>query len=148
MAVNTYDPKLVILTVGGAPISGYADGTFISVERAADTFTKVVGADGNVSRAKSNDRSGTVKITLKQTSPFNDILSGIASLDEMSNAGVVPISIIDLSGSTIMFMPSAWVKKPPTVEFGKEIGNREWVFDFDKCEFPTMVIGGNLPVGL
>ena len=30
-------------------------------------------------------------ITLKQSSPSNDVLSGFANVDELTNAGVVPI---------------------------------------------------------
>ena len=30
MAVRTYDPKQVIITVGGVPMSGFADGTFLA----------------------------------------------------------------------------------------------------------------------
>lgn len=148
MSVRTYDPKMVGITVGGVPITGYADGTFVAIERAGDTFTKVTGADGMVTRSKSNDKSGQVTLTLKQSSPSNDYLSGLAALDEMSNAGVVPVSIADASGTTLLFMPSAWIRKPANVEFGKELSTREWVLDFDKCEFPTMNIGGNTPLGL
>ena len=55
MSVRTYDPKAVAVLIGGVPIGGFADGTFISVERDNDTFQKVSGSDGIVSRAKSNE---------------------------------------------------------------------------------------------
>lgn len=148
MAVRTYDPKMVIITIGGVPMTGYADGTFVSVERASDSFTKVTGADGMVTRSKSNDKSGQITLTLKQSSPSNDVLSGFAALDEMSNTGVFPVSITDLSGHTLLFMPSAWIRKPANVEFGKELSTREWVLDFDKYELPASLIGGNNSIGL
>jgi len=129
MSVRTYDPASVSVLVGGAPITGFADGTFVSIERNNDTFQIVSGADGIVSRAKSNDKTGSMSITLAQTSPSNDVLEGIASLDELSSTGVVPVMVKDNSGRSVHFSGNAWVRRVPTAEFGKEISNREWQFD-------------------
>ena len=85
MPVHTYDPANVIVSIGGTPMSGFADGTFVMVSRDEDIFSKVSGADGEVSRAKSNNRSGSLTLTLMQTSMSNDVLSAIAVLDEISN---------------------------------------------------------------
>jgi len=138
--VRTLDPAKVVISVGGVPISGYADGTFIRVERSSDMFSKVIGADGKTARAKSNDRSGTVILTLLQTSPSNDVLSGLAILDELQNSGVVPIGATDLSGATTIFSGTGWVRKMPDWEAGKEIGNIEWTID---CADLEIFIGGN-----
>ena len=127
MSVRTFDPAQVVLTVGGVPIGGYADGTFISVERNEDTFTPVSGADGVVSRAKSNNKTGTITVTLAQTSPSNDVLSGFAVADELTNTGIVPVLCKDNSGRSVHFSALGWIQKPPTAEYGKEISNREWV---------------------
>jgi hypothetical protein len=140
MPVRTYDPKKCIVIIGGIPMGGFADGTFVMVERSNDAFTKVSGADGGVSRAKSNDISGTLTLTLAQTSPSNDILSGFAQLDEQSNNGVVPLAITDLGGRTTCVSGFGWVKKFPSIENGKEISNREWVLD---CADLNIFIGGN-----
>jgi len=140
--LKTYDPKLVILTVGGAVINGFADGTFVSAERSNDMFTKVVGADGITSRAKSNDKSGTITITLAQTSSGNDILSGYAARDELANAGVVTVSCKDLSGRSTFFSATGWIRKVPNSEFGKEVGDREWAID---CADLELFVGGHAP---
>ena len=86
MALRTYDPKQVVISIGGVPISGYADGTFLLIDRDENAFTKVTGADGTSTRVKSNNRAGSMTLTLKQSSPSNDVLSGFATLDELSNA--------------------------------------------------------------
>src|SRR5512136_789726 len=101
MPVRTFDPKQCLVVIGGVPMGGFADGTFVSVERTSDTFTKVSGADGIVSRSKTKDRSGTLTLTLAQTSPSNDVLTGFAVKDELSNSGIVPVLIKDLSGRSI-----------------------------------------------
>jgi hypothetical protein len=140
MPVRSYDPGLVVLTVGGTPINGYADGTFIQVARSADSFSKVSGADGVVSRARSRDKSGEITITLAQTSPSNDVLSALHTLDETTGAGVVPVQCKDNSGRSVHFAAFAWVRKPADTEYGKEISDREWVLD---CADLDPLVAGN-----
>lgn len=129
MAVLTYDPKAVIITIGGVPMSGYADGTFCEISRDAQAFTKVVGADGTTTRVKSNNTGGTLTVTLKQSSPSNDVLSSFAQADALTNSGVVPILVKDLSGNSDYFSATGWVQKLPDSIFANEINNRVWVFD-------------------
>jgi len=140
MAVRTYDPKSVVVTIGGVPMSGYADGTFLVVDRDENSFSKVTGADGTTTRVKSNNRSGTMTLTLKQSSPSNDVLSGFATLDELANSGVVPILIKDLSGNSLFFSATGWIQKFPSSEFGKEINNRDWILDLVDVD---MFVGSN-----
>jgi hypothetical protein len=140
MGVKTYDPQQVSLSMGGQIASGFADGTFISVERDEDTFNKVTGADGQVSRSKTANKSATLTLTLAQTSPFNDILSALAAADEVSSTGVFPVILKDNSGTTIVSSGAGWIRKPPTSGFGKEIENREWVIDMASTIF---FVGGN-----
>lgn len=140
MAVRTYDPKKVLVIIGGVPMGGFADGEFVSVERSSDAFAKVTGADGITSRAKSNDRSGTMVLTLAQTSPSNRVLSGFALADEVANAGVVPILIKDAGGDSVYVSGFGWVKKQPPSTFAKEIGNRAWNLDLADLDVFT---GGN-----
>ena len=140
MAVYTYDPSQVVLSVGGATISGFTDSTFITVARDEDAYTKVVGADGQVSRAKNANKSGSVTITLKQSSASNDILSALAAADEAGNAGLVPILIKDILGTTYVSSTAAWIKKLPDMAMAKEVSDREWVLD---CDALTIFVGGN-----
>jgi hypothetical protein len=67
-----------------------------------------------------------------QTSPSNSYLSSILAIDKATNLGQRPLQITDLSGGLIMFWPFAWIKKAPDVEFGKDIGERAWVFETDQ----------------
>jgi len=127
--MKTYDPKKVIVVFGGVSITGYADGTFVSVAPATERFSKVVGADGEVARARSNDNTHEVTITLMQTSASNDDLADISGQDRDSNSGVRSLTIKDISGKTLMFWPEAWIRQTPNVEFAKTAGERGWVFD-------------------
>ena len=124
--VRTYDPSKVIISVGGVPMSGYTDGTFCEVVRNEATWNLVVGADGNSTRSKTNNFSGTLTITLKQSSPSNDVLSSFLALDELSNAGIVPVLIKDLSGNSIYFSAQGWVQGYANSTFAKDITDRTW----------------------
>ena len=138
---RTYDPALVIINVDGRDISGFADGTFVGMERNNDAFTLTVGADGENTRAKSNDRSGRFTFTLQQSSPSNDILSEIASQDERANGGVVPVRVADKSGTTLGQAEKAWVVKKPATTFAKETENREWILETGEL---LLDVGGNV----
>lgn len=137
--VKTYDPAKLSIIIAGFAIEGFADGTFIVCERNNQSFNAVTGADGEGARAKSNDSSGTITITLLQTSKSNEVLSALALADEVSGDGVGPFMAKDQLGNTVIAAGSAWVQKPANAEFGREIANREWVLETDNLE---MFLGG------
>ncbi len=124
--VKTYDPKKVIVTFGGVPITGFADGTFVQVDPNAESFTRKVGADGEVVRAKTNDNTHTVVITLQQSSASNSFLGNAYNTDKLTGAGMLPLSITDLNGGTIAFWPQAWIQTDPSWGYAKETTDRGW----------------------
>lgn len=125
--VKTYDPKNVIITFGPNIISGYAEGSFVTITRGGNLFEKRQGSDGSVDRINKNTRHYEVTITLMQTSPTNDILSAIALLDITTNTGKLPLTIKDVNGTTTFFAKQAWIQKDPDDEDGDSLGSREWV---------------------
>jgi len=128
MATQTYIPAEVAVSIGGNVIGGYADGTFISVERETDAYTKHVGADGEVSRTANANRSGTLTLTLKQTASSNLVLGAYANQDEASHDAVFDVLISDNLGNKL-FASEGWIKKVPNQEYGDEQANREWAID-------------------
>ncbi|NJR73240.1 MAG: DUF3277 family protein [Scytonema sp. CRU_2_7] len=145
MSLKTFDPKDVIVTIGGAIMGGYADGTFVGVERAEDAFSASVGADGETTRVKSNNKMTMLTLTLAQTSDSNSILSALAILDEKTNQGVVPVVVKEINGDTLVTGGKAWIRKIASIEYGKEIATREWVIDIAEGE---MIVGGNVVSGI
>lgn len=125
----TYNPKEVHVILGGHPITGFADGTFVEVEFDSQQWNKVTGADAFTSRAKSNDYGGKVTITLLSTSPGNDIISTLWNKDRKDSSGVVPLMIKDASGRTKWSAKNAWVQQMPNQSFSKETEERAWVID-------------------
>lgn len=140
---QAYDPAQVIVTVGARSLSGFADGTFIRVSRDMDSFTKYVGSDSVVARTKTNNFSGSITITLMQTSPDNDYLTQLLQASEILNiqaAGIFNIKVTDKTGTSVFSAANAWIRKPPEVEYSREFSTREWVIDVDRLE---MSVGGN-----
>lgn len=132
MAVKTYDPKQVSVIVGGKIMSGFSDTTFIKASRNEQAWNLKVGVDGEGTRAKSNNLSGKIEITLMQSSQSNDDLSAFAAADELANAGVVPLLINDKSGRTVLQATTAWIQKYSDVEFAKEVSTRTWTLETDQ----------------
>lgn len=147
MATNTkdYDPTAVSIALG-APgsshtISGLADGTFVSIDRNNQAWTVVSGAGGEHARSKSSDRSGTITLTLMQTSISNDYLSQMMTDDETSNSGKRTLNIIDANGDTVVICSEIWVQQAPTIEYGKDLGDREWTLEAGDID---IIVGGTV----
>ena len=138
--MRKYNPAEVSIIISGIPISGYADGTFITVERDEDSFTKQVGTDGEVTRSKSNNKTGTATLILMQTSASNLALSALLAVDELTGNGVGPFLMKDNSGNSIYAGQNCWLRKYPSSEFGREATGREWAVDIDKLD---VLEGGN-----
>lgn len=140
IAVRTYDPKQVKTIFGATPMSGFPEGTFVKISRNGPAFEKSKGADGSVDRVNKNANDFTVTLTLKQTSPVNAILSGLLVADILTNSGILPLTIKDLSGTTLFHAPEAWISKDPEAEFSDGLSNREWTFETGPGAF---LCGGN-----
>lgn len=127
--VRNYDPNRLVMNFAGIIIdSGYADGTFLSIEQGADDYSVKVGADGEVVRTKMNNATATVTFTLQQTSVANTALAALRTLGRATSNGadVGPLFIQDLNGAALYTASKAWIVGPPGVEFGQESTNREW----------------------
>lgn len=133
MAVHTYDPQKVQIILGAAPVTGFADGTFVTVEQEGDDFTTKVGADAEVTRTRNAPRNATMLLTLMATSTFNAVLSALRE-----SQAVFPILVKD--GATVIAAAEAWIQKPPPFERGTEAGDAQWTIAIGKW---NPVFGGN-----
>ena len=143
MTLSTYDPKDITVSVNGTPIRGFSDDV-VTVERAEDQVSDVVGADGEVMRTLTNDRRGIITISLQQTSASNLVLSNLANTDELTGGSIFPVLIQDdRSGSPpreTHFAAEAWIQKQPQAVFNKTNSPRVWII---RCADLRMVAGGH-----
>jgi len=137
----TYNPKKVIVAWGPIIMEGFADGTFIEAARNNPSVNLAVGSTGDACRAISNDKSGTVTVTLLQSSLTNALLTAQSLLDEQSGDGVLPLLIKDLSGVDLVKAESAWLQQPANATYARETENREWVLETDNL----LILTGGIP---
>lgn len=141
MTTKTYDPGEVLVACGGNILGGFSEDGVVEVERAEASFTTHVGADGEVSRTRNRNKSGTIKVKLKQTSASNDILAAYLAADELAGTGIFPATVQDLLGTTLHFGSNAWVQGQPTHTLDKEEGTVEWTIAVGDLD---MNVGGNV----
>lgn len=135
--LRTYDPKEVSFIYAGSIIEGYADGTFLSIERNEDSATYQRASQGGGTRTLSNDKSGRFTITLQQTSPSNSTFNTQVQAMELSGGGIASALLKDNSGSDLASGAKSWVVKPSNMEYGNDLSNREWILETDNLEiFP------------
>lgn len=131
MALKVYDPANVVVTVNGILITGFPSGTFISFDQNADSFSLTVGCDGESCRAKSNNRSGRLTLTLLQSSNGNQVLSALHALDLVTPNGdaIFAVFIKDTLSTDTLLMEKSWIVRDPTKEFSNEVSNRAWIIE-------------------
>lgn len=139
---GSYDPSQVVVTVGGVIVSGFSDGDAIVAEREEDAYSKKVGIDGGVARARNANKSGTFTFRLLQTSGANAALSALVATDDLTNEGLptFPISIFDGSGASLATASQCWIRKVPAMTMAKDTSDNEWQFDAADLK---IFLGGN-----
>jgi hypothetical protein len=126
--IASYDSKQIIMTYGSTVVGGYADGTFVKVTAAGDTWTPYMGADGEQSRALSADDTSTVEITLSASSRTNDEFSEYFETDKETRTNMQQLAISDKNGTSLHKWAQAYITKAPDWENGKENSDRVWTF--------------------
>jgi hypothetical protein len=143
--LKNYDPSQVVLTVGGRIMTGYGEGTFITLVRNKNNFELIVNPTGDESvRSKVNNRSGLLSFTLLQTSTSNLILSNLANRDEIEADGVVPVSIKDLNGESEFIAARGYIEKTADAAFAATVQGRQWRLQIIEAPF---VHGGTPSIG-
>ena len=147
--IGNYAPdKFTIILTKGAfthQISGFADGTFISMERLIPTSEPYQGAGENntFGRVKRSVTALNVTITLHQYSPSNTILQALQLADAAiaGNDWIFSCTMKDPSGQTVLSSNNACITAPPNISFGTTTETRDWgIYMFGSDLF----IGGNM----
>lgn len=127
MAVATYDPKKIEITFGSMIISGYADGTFVSIASEGDGFERMTGAAGDVAFVNKQMWCYDVTLTLLQTSHSNSELTLWYNMDKLTNSGLTTLTIKDHRGNSLLEAAEARICAEPEVIYSRDIETREWV---------------------
>lgn len=137
----TYIPEdVTILLAGIIPVSGYVDGSFVSVSKDVKPFTSRRTADGTVSRLYNKDQTYTITISLYSGSDSNDALTKLWQVDEITQKGKFTLMIKDGSGSDLFFSTTTWVEGLPVLTKGTTFDTRTWTL---RSSSAVINIGGN-----
>ena len=141
MGLGTFSLKKTTTTLGGIAIKSYAKGDSIKIEQQGDSFVDEVGADGHTDRVANSSTSLMITLQITQTSPINDLLSGLLIADKASLKGTLPFAFKDLNGSTTVIAKNAWINKPTDLTLGEGVKVKQWVIKTGGTY--EMFIGGN-----
>lgn len=139
--VLTYDPKKVLVMVGNHRVTGFAEDDMVKFKPLGDGFGIYSGSDGEVGRSVDPNQTFEVTISLATTSKSNDFFSNLHKLDRATGQGMAPITIKDLSGTTLFFAAQGWVVNYPEAGRGRNIDSQDWVLNTGSTD--GVVVGGN-----
>lgn len=145
--LTTYSPEFTDLIISNEEmthtVTGFSEGTFLSIEPFEDRITAVYGAKGEAYRAVSAVRAFDLTATLSQTSHSNDVLTLLLRNDRETLDGTFTITLKDSSGTTIFTDRCAYIGTEPTQSFagGGTLESREWTIRMPNPE--GYMIGGN-----
>ncbi len=137
---RTYSPADIKIVVGGIELTGMADTSFVTIEFAADSFTKKVGADGSVTRVRVADDSASVTVKLLQSSASNEVLTALMEADRAGLTGALPLIVKDANGNSLYTCGKSWIATRPSVDYSNDIGTLEWKLD---CDHLTAFFGAS-----
>lgn len=133
----------LIITFGPNEYDGnYGASGALLFEPNADDFTLTMSADGIGTRNATNDQSGIFTLKLAQSNPKNALLSAQRLIDISSpnGAGVATFALRDMQGTTLIVCESAWIKRPASGDWQREIQERGWQIETDRA---IVFHGGN-----
>lgn len=139
--VVTYNPKMLVIVYGSREVDGFAEDDMVTIKPLGEGTQIYSGADGSVGRSMDPNQTYEVTIALATTSKTNDYFSNVYNLDRSTGRGILPLTIKDLSGTTVFQANQAWITNFPEHKRGRKIEAQEWVFHTGHVANP--MIGGN-----
>lgn len=126
--IFNYSPESVNMVVAGLfTVEGFVDGTFINVSKDVVPYAAIRTPDGTVARLYNNDQTYTITLTLHNGSEFNNILTKLWQVDEITQMGKFPVLIKDGSGSDLFFSATTWIEQLPVMAKSNSVDSRVWV---------------------
>jgi len=143
-SLRAWNIRDLAVSLNAVPLDGgYGEDEVMALEWAEDQYTAFVGADGEVSRASTNNGLATVSLTYAHTSPANDRLQGMLLLDMATANGAAAgaFSARDLYGRMVVSSERAWIMGYPSVTLGKTIQTLQWKIQLADATVATFIGG-------
>lgn len=133
---GAYSLRRVAVTINGVPLSGAADGDFVTITPNANVHDKTPGARGEYAVSATNDRGATITFNVFQGSTVNrNVLETVARQQRDLGLGPATLAVIevtDLETGEEITCPRCWIETLPTRNFGQQQQGREYVFATDE----------------
>jgi hypothetical protein len=143
--MRAWNIKDLAISLNAVPLSdgGYGEDEVMQLEWEEDQFTAYVGADGEVSRAATNNGLATVTLTYAHTAAANDRLTALLKADMAApnGAGAGMFSARDVNGRMLVQAERAWVMAYPSVTLGKTIQTVEWKLQLADASLASFIGG-------
>jgi len=137
---QSYAPKDVVVSWNGVPITGFAEGTFITMKRATESKKKTVGSQGDVCITMSADKTGEIELTLMQSAPSNAKLALLLHLEEKARIPTVGVLMVsDPSGAVLALSKNAFLMSFPSLDLADDAGDRTWMFACEDLDYATAI---------
>ncbi|KAA6208764.1 phage structural protein [Avibacterium paragallinarum] len=130
-----FDPKQVIVLLGGREISDWADGAdVISAVQNQDAGSWTIGANGTGVFVANPDSSGKLTLKIKQHSEDNAYLSKLFNQQKSAIKTFSPmtLSIRDLLNDDVVTATKGYFTTPTGFTRGAGHNAQTWVIEFEK----------------
>lgn len=126
--IATYSPERFTVTIAGADITGFADGTAITATRNNANTTVKEGIQGDQAITKIASNSGTLSFSLLQNSPSNAIMAALQNYDDLLNDDIsrFDVTIQEPGGGFLLQCTTCHLMNPADMDLGDEQMNRTW----------------------
>ena len=145
-AYSFLDVSGTVIGPGGAGIFGSGAGAAeegITITPAEDKNVMQIGADGNGQHSLIASDAGKVTFRLLKTSPLNAVFMAMYDLQSAASSlwGTNTIAVVVTSTGDLHTCQLCAFNKKPEINYQKEAGMNEWVFDSIKI---TTILGATL----
>ena len=113
---------------------GLAAGQSIVPSRNTPSWSNTATGMGKVVSVYNPDRSGSMAVTVDQTSAVHKDLRALALLDRTARDVVGPLVVRDTSSGDVFYYSNARISTEPDEAFGTDTGTFVWTFLFEGVE--------------
>ena len=135
-----YSPEEVNCLAFGIPLSGFSNGTFITINKDKIPYATTETPDGTIARLYTNSQTYTIALTFHRGSTSNDVLTKLWQLDEFTQKAKFTLLIKDLSGTDLFFSTNTWIEGIPSLVESTTFDSRTWVLRSSQA---VMNVGSN-----
>lgn len=146
MPVKTYDFKAVALILGGFTITAFGEDGGVEIEPDADVAEFSVGADGQVTISRSNNKAMVATITVRESGNGYRILGELLEAQEAQTPiAALPFIMQDeITGERVSDESAVFIGRP-TIAKNATVGDREFRILLPQGAANTLAAPNNTP---